>query len=52
MSEEIKVDEQKATRLIRRIIVAEGKNIKSEEKTDDQMVKDIKKMIEEAVQCY
>ena len=33
MSEEIKVDEQRATRLIRRIIVAEGKNIKSEEKS-------------------
>ena len=52
MSEEIKVDKQKATRLIRRIIIAEGRNIKSEEKSDIQMVKDIKKLIEEAVECY
>jgi len=52
MNDEIKIDEQKATRLIRRIIVAEGKNLKSEEKNDTQMVNDIKKMIEEAVQCY
>ena len=52
MNDEIKIDEQKATRLIRRIIVVEGKNIKSEEKSDTQMVNDIKKMIEEAVQCY
>ena len=52
MNDEIKIDEQKATRLIRRIIVAESKNIKSEEKSDTQMVNDIKKMIEEAVQCY
>ena len=52
MNDEIKIDEQKATRLIRRIIVAEGKNLKSEEKNDTQMVNDIKKRIEEAVQCY
>ena len=52
MNDEIKIDEQKATRLIRRIIVAEGKNLESEEKNDTQMVNDIKKMIEEAVQCY
>ena len=41
MNDEIKIDEQKATRLIRRIIVAEGKNLKSEEKNDTQMVNDI-----------
>ena len=52
MSEEIKVDEKKANRLIGKIIIAEGRNIKSEEKNDAQMVKEIKKMIEEAVQCY
>ncbi len=48
---EIKVDEKKAASLIRKIIIAESKNIKSEEKTDAQMVNAIKKMIEEEVQC-
>lgn len=53
MNEEnvIKVDEKKAASLIRKIIIAESKNIKSEEKSDSQMVKDIKKMIEEEVEC-
>lgn len=48
---EIKVDEKKAASLIRKIIIAESKNIKSEEKNDAQMVSAIKKMIEEEVQC-
>lgn len=52
MNEEIKIDEQKATRLIRRIIVAERKNIKSQAKTDIQMVKEIQKIIEEELKCY
>lgn len=47
----IKVDEKKAASLIRRIIIAESKNIKSEEKSDPQMVAAIKKMIEEEVEC-
>ena len=53
MNEEnvIKVDEKKAASLIRKIIIAESKNIKSEEKNDAQMVTAIKKMIEEEVQC-
>lgn len=53
MSEDniIMVDKDKAARLIRKIIIAESKNIKSEEKSDSQMVKDIKKMIEEEVEC-
>ena len=53
MNEEnvIKVDEKKAASLIRKIIIAESKNIKSEEKKDAQMVTAIKKMIEEEVEC-
>ena len=53
MNEEnvIKVDEKKAASLIRKIIIAESKNIKSEEKNDAQMVTAIKKMIEEEVEC-
>lgn len=49
---EIKVDENKAAKLIRRIIISESRNIKSGEKNDFQMIKEIKKMIEEEVNCY
>lgn len=49
---EIEFDKNKANRLIRRIIISESKNLKSGEKNDTQMVKDIKKMIEEEVECY
>lgn len=47
----IKIDKKKAASLIRKIIIAESKNIKSEEKSDAQMVSTIKKMIEEEVEC-
>ena len=50
-NDEIKVDEKKVKTLIRRIIIAERNNIKSEEKNDTQMVNAIKKMIEEEVEC-
>lgn len=40
---EFPVDVEKANRLIRRIIIAESRNIKSGEKNDTQMIKDIKK---------
>lgn len=49
---DLQVDEAKVKKLIRRIIIAESKNIKSEEKNDTQMVRDIKSMIEEEVKCY
>ena len=48
---EIIVDKKKAASLIKRIIIAESRNIKSEEKSDNQMVTAIKKMIEEEVKC-
>ena len=42
----IKIDKKKAASLIRKIIIAESKNIKNEEKSDAQMVSTIKKMIQ------
>ena len=48
----IEINEDKAAKLIKRIIITESRNIKSGEKSDTQMVKDIKKMIEEEVNCY
>lgn len=49
--EEIKIDEKAVERLKRNIILQEGKNLKTREKTDQQMVAWIKKQIEEEVQC-
>lgn len=46
------VDEKKVNILIRKIIIAEARNIKSEEKDDTQMAKEIRKKIEEEVKCY
>lgn len=48
----IEVDTKKVNSLIRKIIVAEAKNIKSNEKTGDQMAQEIRKMIEEVAKCY
>jgi len=48
----IDVDENKVSKIIRRIILAELSNIKSEEKSDEQMAQQIRKMIEEEVNCY
>ena len=44
---------QKAVeRLKRKIITAEGNNLRTKNKTDSDMVKDIKKWIEEEAKCY
>lgn len=38
-------------RLKKKIVIAENKNLKTKDKTDSQMIADIKKWIEEEVQC-
>ena len=48
----IKVDEEKAQRLLQKLIMMENKNIMSKQFGDSEMVKKIKKMIEEEVECY
>ena len=50
--EEIEVNEKVIERLKRKIILQESQNLKTREKTDQQMVTWIKKQIEEEVQCY
>lgn len=50
--EEIEVNEKAVERLKRKIILQESQNLKTREKTDQQMVAWIKKQIEEEVQCY
>ena len=48
----IKVDEKKAQRLLQKLIMMEKKNIMSKQFGDSEMVKKIKKMIEEEVECF
>ena len=52
MSDEIRIDEKAVERLKRRIIFDENKNLRTREKTDQQMVAWIKKKIEEEAKCY
>ncbi len=49
---EIDISEKAVERLKRKIIIAENQNLKTREKTDQQMIAWIKKQIEEEVQCY
>ena len=48
---EFVVDDKAIERLKRKIIIAENTNLRTKNKTDAQMVKDIKKWIEEEVKC-
>lgn len=48
----IEVDTEKAQKLIKRIIVREKRNLSTKELGNMEMVKKIKKMIEEEVECY
>ncbi len=48
----IEVDTEKAQKLIKKIIVKEKRNLSTKELSDPEMVKRIKKMIEEEVECY
>lgn len=48
----IEIDTKKANRMLQRIIIREKTNIKTKQFNDLEMVKKIKKMIEEEVQCY
>lgn len=48
----IEIDEDKVRTMLTRLIIREKKNIKSKQYNDVEMVKMIKKMIEEEVKCY
>lgn len=48
----IEVDTEKAEKLIKRVIVKEKRNLSTKEMSSAEMVKKIKKMIEEEVECY
>ena len=48
----IEVDTERAQKLVKKLIVKEKKNLSTKEKSNPEMIKEIKKMIEEAVECY
>ena len=48
----VEVDTKKAERLMSKLVIMERNNIKSRQLNDGEMVKKIKKMIEEEVGCY
>lgn len=48
----IDVDVEKAQKLIKRVIVKEKRNLSTKEFSNPEMVRKIKKMIEEDVECY
>jgi hypothetical protein len=48
----IEIDTEKAQKMLNRLIVREITNIKTKQYNEGEMVKMIKKMIEEEVQCY
>ncbi|WP_291300154.1 hypothetical protein [Desulfosporosinus sp. BICA1-9] len=47
----IEIDEQKAKRILRKIILMETEN-RARQTSPTEMAKKIKKLIEEEVQCY
>mgnify|MGYP003100220892 FL=1 len=48
----IDVDVEKAQKLIKRVIVKEKTNLSTKEFSNPEMIRRIKKMIEEDVECY
>ena len=48
----IEVDTERAQKLVKKLIVKEKINLSTKEKSNPEMIKEIKKMIEEAVECY
>ena len=48
----VEIDAEKADALLKRIIIKEKTNIKTKQNNDGEMVKMIKKLIEEVAECY
>ena len=48
----IDVDVEKSQKLIKRVIVKEKRNLSTKEFSNPEMIRRIKKMIEEDVECY
>lgn len=48
----VEIDSQKADYMLKKLIMKEKINIKTKQYNDSEMVRMIKKMIEEEVKCY
>jgi len=48
----IEIDTEKVNRMLAKLIMREKTNLQTREKGDAEMVRMIKKMIEEEVECY
>ena len=48
----VEIDAEKSEMLLRRIIIKEKTNIKTKQYNDGEMIKMIKKLIEEVAECY
>lgn len=48
----VEIDAEKADALLRKIVIREKINIKTKQYNDGEMVKMIKKLIEEVAECY
>ena len=48
----VEIDAEKTNVLLKRIIIKEKTNIKTKQYNDGEMVKMIKKLIEEVAECY
>ena len=48
----VEIDAEKTNVLLKRIIIKEKTNIKTKQYNDGEMVKMIKKLIEEMAECY
>jgi hypothetical protein len=49
---DLEIDEKTAQRIMKRIIILEKTNLKTKKYNDVEMVKKIKSIIEEEVECY
>lgn len=48
----VEIDAEKADALLKKIIIKEKTNIKTKQYNDGEMVRMIKKLIEEVAECY
>lgn len=51
MNDSVIIDEQKLSRIVKRIIQLENDNVKTKEYNDEDMKKNIEKIIEEEIKC-
>lgn len=51
-AEGVEIDKQRVKKILYRLILLERTNIKTKQYNETEMVKQIKKIIEEEVQCF